>query len=91
ITAAWLFLASPWTRAALMLAIIPLALMRNGFRIYVIGRLCIAFGPQILDSAIHRHGGPLFFALSLIPLFLLLFILRKMERTSREPSTKAVL
>lgn len=84
----WLFLRSPWKRAVLVLAVIPLALMRNGFRIFVLGRLCIAFGPQMLDTPIHHHGGPIFFVLSLFPFFLLLLLLRKTERTSREPSTK---
>jgi exosortase C (VPDSG-CTERM-specific) len=82
----WLFLHSPWRRVALVLAVIPLALIRNGFRIFVIGRLCVAYGPQMLASPIHRHGGPLFFVLSLIPLFLFLLFLRKTEQT--KPSTK---
>jgi exosortase C (VPDSG-CTERM-specific) len=82
----WLFLRSPWKRTALVLAVIPLALMRNGFRIFVIGRLCVAYGTQMLFSPIHRHGGPLFFVLSLVPLFLLLIFLRKTEQT--KPSTK---
>jgi exosortase C (VPDSG-CTERM-specific) len=84
----WLFLRSPWRRAALALAVIPLALIRNGFRIFVIVRLCAAYGPQMLNSPIHHHGGPLFFALSLIPFFLLLLFLRKTERVNNEPSTK---
>ena len=82
----WLFLQSPWKRAALALAVIPLALIRNGFRVFVIGRLCASYGPQMLNSPIHRHGGPLFFALSLIPFFLLLLFLKKTEQT--KPSTK---
>ena len=34
----------------------------------------------MIDSGIHRRGGPLFFALSLVPLFLLLWWLRGRER-----------
>jgi exosortase C (VPDSG-CTERM-specific) len=82
----WLFLRSPWKRTALALVVIPLALLRNGFRIFVIGRLCAAYGPQMLASPIHRHGGPLFFALSLVPLFLFLAFLKKTEQT--KPLTK---
>jgi exosortase C (VPDSG-CTERM-specific) len=78
--AAYLFLRSPWKRTALILAVIPLALIRNGFRVYVIGELCTHIGPQMIDSPIHRRGGPLFFALSLIPFFLLLIWLRRSER-----------
>jgi exosortase C (VPDSG-CTERM-specific) len=86
--AGWLFLRSPWKRTMLALAVIPLALIRNGFRIFVIGQLCASYGPQMLNSPIHHHGGPLFFALSLIPLFLLLLYLKRTERTNREPSIK---
>jgi exosortase C (VPDSG-CTERM-specific) len=78
--AAYLFLRSPWKRTVLILAVIPLALIRNGFRVYVIGELCTHIGPQMIDSPIHRRGGPLFFALSLIPFFLLLIFLRRRER-----------
>lgn len=88
IASGWLLLRSPWKRTALVLAVIPLALIRNGFRIFVIGHLCIAYGPQMIDSPIHHHGGPLFFALSLIPFFLVLLFLRKTEHTNREPSIK---
>lgn len=84
----WMFLRSPWRRAILVLAVIPLALIRNGFRIFVIGKLCVAYGVQMLASPIHRHGGPLFFVLSLIPLYLLLLFLKKTERTNQVPSTR---
>ncbi len=70
--AARLFLRSPWRRALLVGFVIPLGIVRNGFRILVISLLCIHFGPEMIHSAIHKRGGPLFFALSLIPLFLLL-------------------
>jgi exosortase C (VPDSG-CTERM-specific) len=74
-----MILRQPWRRAVLCLAVIPLALLRNGFRVFVIGQLCIHVGPQMIDSPIHHHGGPLFFVLSLVPFFLLLYFLRKSE------------
>lgn len=87
--AGWLFLRSPGERILLALAVLPLALARNGFRIFVIGRLCAAYGPQMLDSPIHRHGGPLFFVLSLIPFSLLLLFLRKTEPANgKSPTNK---
>jgi exosortase C (VPDSG-CTERM-specific) len=75
-----LFLRTSWRRAALVAFVIPLGILRNGFRILVIGLLCVHIGPHMIDSSIHHHGGPLFFALSLIPLFLLLWWLRQQER-----------
>lgn len=77
LVAGQLLLRQPWKRAALALFVIPLALVRNGFRIFVIGQLCVRVGPHMIDSPIHHHGGPLFFALSLGPFFLLLYFLRK--------------
>jgi exosortase/archaeosortase family protein len=83
ILAANLFLKTPWRRFALVAFVIPLAILRNGFRILVIGLLCVNVGPQMIHSVIHRRGGPVFFALSLIPLFALLWWLRKGETRAR--------
>lgn len=83
--ASYLFLKSPWRRTVLVALVIPLGILRNGFRIMVIGLLCVHMGPQMIHSAIHKQGGPLFFALSLIPLFVLLWWLRSGERGARGP------
>ena len=79
VLASYLFLKTPWRRAALIAIVFPLAVLRNGFRILVIGWLCMEFGPQMINSFVHHHGGPLFFALSLIPLFFVLWWLRSGE------------
>ena len=85
--AGYMFLKSPWRRAALTIFVIPLAIVRNGFRIVTIGILCVQVDPGMVDSWIHRRGGPLFFALSLIPFFLLLFWLYRGERRREQPKT----
>jgi exosortase C (VPDSG-CTERM-specific) len=84
ILAANLFLKTPWRRFALVAFVIPLAILRNGFRILVIGLLCVNVGPQMIHSLIHRRGGPVFFVLSLIPLFLLLWWLRRGDVRARQ-------
>jgi exosortase C (VPDSG-CTERM-specific) len=80
LVAGHLMLRSWWKRALLVLVVVPLALLRNGFRIYVIGRLCIHYGPGMFQHWIHRRGGPVFFVLSLVPFFGLLIWLIKTER-----------
>ena len=82
VVASYLLLHSPVRRAVLLAVVIPLAILRNGFRILVIGLLCAHIGPHMIHSVIHESGGPLFFALSLVPLFLLLWWLRKGEAKS---------
>lgn len=79
VLAAHLFLKAASRRWLFVALVVPLGLLRNGFRILVIGLLCVEIGPQMIDSAIHKHGGPLFFALSLVPLFLILWWLRRAE------------
>jgi exosortase C (VPDSG-CTERM-specific) len=84
LVAGHLFLHRPWTRTVLAAAMVPLAILRNGFRIFVIGQLCVRIGPEMLYSAIHRQGGPIFFALSLVPFFVLLVVLRRLDRAMKE-------
>jgi exosortase C (VPDSG-CTERM-specific) len=85
ILAANLFLKTTWRRVALVAIVIPLGILRNGFRILVIGVLCVNVGPQMIHSLIHRRGGPLFFVLSLVPLLLFLWLLRKGDEQTRHP------
>jgi exosortase C (VPDSG-CTERM-specific) len=80
LVASYLFLDSSWRRAVLVALVFPLAIIRNGFRILVIGLLCVHIGPEMINSVIHKRGGPLFFALSLIPLFAIMWLLRRGER-----------
>ncbi|MFT3781762.1 MAG: exosortase/archaeosortase family protein [Nibricoccus sp.] len=77
-----LILRSNLRRIVLAVAVIPLALLRNGFRVFVIGELCVRKGPHMIDSYIHHHGGPIFFSLSLIPFFALLTWLIRSERNA---------
>ena len=88
--ASYLFLKRNSNRLILVLAAIPLGFLRNGFRIAVIGLLCVNVGPHMIHSPIHRQGGPLFFVLSLFPLFLLLWFLRRTER-SRDANSETVM
>ena len=74
-----LFLYSHWKRAILALVIIPLGILRNALRIVTIGELCVHVSPAMIDSYIHTHGGPVFFVISMVPLFVLLYYLRKSD------------
>jgi exosortase C (VPDSG-CTERM-specific) len=84
ILAANLFLKTRWRRFALVAFVIPLGVLRNGFRILVIGLLCVNVGPQMIHSLIHRRGGPVFFVLSLIPFLLVLWWLRRGDVRTRQ-------
>jgi exosortase C (VPDSG-CTERM-specific) len=81
--AANMFLRTTWRRALLVAAVIPLGLLRNGLRILVISLLCVHIGPEMINSVIHRRGGPVFFALSLVPLFAMLWLFRRQQLKQR--------
>ncbi|MEI6603898.1 MAG: exosortase/archaeosortase family protein [Verrucomicrobiota bacterium] len=67
--ASYMFLSSTLHRSYLMAMVIPLGIFRNAIRVFVIGQLCVHIGPHMIDSWIHHKGGPLFFVVSLAPLF----------------------
>lgn len=75
-----LFLTSFWKKALLTAIVLPLGIIRNGFRIFTLGMLCIHVSPDMIHSPIHHRGGPIFFALSLIPFCGLLLWLRHTDR-----------
>ena len=79
---AHLFLRSPWNRLTLALAVVPLEIARNGFRIFTLIEMCAHYGVKEIDSPFHRHGGPVSYALALIPLLWLLVALGKVEKTA---------
>jgi len=80
VLAGYLFLKRPAHRWILIALVIPLGILRNAFRVFTIGMLCVHIGPEMIHSVIHHRGGPLFFLMSLVPFFLVLVLMRKMER-----------
>jgi len=86
LVAGQLFLRSPWKRAFLAFVVLPIALLRNGLRVFVIGELCVQISHDMINSWIHRRGGPFFFALSLIPFVIILYYLYRSERRPQSPS-----
>ena len=87
--AANMFLHTTWRRALLVCAVIPLGLLRNGFRVLVISLLCVHIGPDMINSVVHRRGGPVFFALSLVPLFAMLWLFRQQELKRQDETARS--
>jgi exosortase C (VPDSG-CTERM-specific) len=86
IVAGYFFLHSPWKRTVLAVAVIPLAILRNGLRIFTLAQLCVHLGPEWINSFVHHRGGPIFFAISLVPFFLLLYLLYRSDRKKSGPA-----
>jgi exosortase len=80
VLASYLFLRSSWRRLTLCIAVIPLAIFKNGLRIATLSTLAIYVNPDFLYGRLHHQGGIVFFMIALIPLALLLMLLQRGER-----------
>jgi exosortase len=77
--AAYLFLKSYWKRLILCLAVVPIAIFKNGLRIATLSTLAVYVDPAFLTGNLHHHGGVVFFLIALLPLALLLKLFQKSE------------
>lgn len=78
------FLKKNWTKALLMLSLVPITIVKNGFRIATLATLGVYWDQKILDSDLHHKGGILFFILALAAAGGVVMILRKLERRSAQ-------
>ncbi|MEI8139835.1 MAG: exosortase/archaeosortase family protein [bacterium] len=65
LVAGQLFLKKPVGRIMLVILVLPLCLIRNGFRIVSISLLTIYVDSGIIAGPLHHRGGPVYFILSL--------------------------
>jgi exosortase len=74
-----MFLVSGWKKALLVVAIFPVAVMKNGIRIVSLSLLATYVDPGFLTGQLHHEGGIVFFLLALVLLAPLLAFLRNSE------------
>jgi len=76
-------LRSVWAKLGLVAVVVPLAIVKNAFRIVGLSVLANYVDPTfITDSAIHRSGGIPLFLLSVVMLLALAWLLRRFEKSS---------
>lgn len=76
----YLFLKLGWARAAFLLAVVPVAMLKNGIRIATLSLLAIHVDPGFLSGRLHQQGGVVFFAVGLVVLMCVLRWLQRIER-----------
>src|ERR1035437_6227186 len=82
---AHLFLRSWGRKVVLIAAAIPLAVAKNGLRIFVIAELGTRVDPGFLEGNLHHHGGIVFLAIALVIVIGLIWILRRSEALQSRP------
>jgi exosortase len=78
-----LFLRSWWRKVLFIACAVPLAALKNGFRIFVITEIATRVDPTFFEGQFHRHGGIVFLALAIAIMLVLLRILQKTELPTR--------
>jgi exosortase len=84
--AGYLFLRSAWARFVLLLAAVPVLVIKNGIRIATLTLLSIYVDPSFLSGNLHREGGFLFFLIGLLILWPVLWWLQTVEAKPRKQS-----
>jgi exosortase len=83
-----LLLRTAWTRTSLLLAMLPLAIVKNAVRIVVLSLLAIHVDRGFITGSLHRTGGiPLFFV-SLLLMGGLVWLLQRAEARFRRPTAQ---
>ena len=74
---AQMLLRSPWRKALVIAVAIPLSIVKNGLRIFVLGMLGTRVDPSYLTGRLHHQGGIIYFLIALGAIFLCLWIARR--------------
>jgi exosortase len=77
--AGYLLLRTNWRRSALLVAAVPVLIIKNGVRIATLTLLAIHVDPSFLTGRLHHEGGFVFFALGMLILLPLLWWFQKSE------------
>src|SRR5207247_1333778 len=72
-------LRSPWSKALVIAATVPLSIAKNALRIVTLSVLATRVDPGFLTGRLHHQGGIVFFIISLAVVVLLLWMLRLAE------------
>lgn len=80
-----LLLRSPWGKGLVIVAAIPLAIAKNGCRIFTLSMLAVHVDPIFLRGWPHHQGGIFFFLVFVAGLFVLLWLLRWIEHELMAP------
>ena len=86
-----LFLRSNWRKSLLALLVLPIAVAKNGVRIFGLSALATAADPSFLHGYLHRYAGIPSFALALGGVMLLVWRLQESENLALTKGEQAYL
>ena len=75
-----LYLRCGWNKVLLVVALIPLVIVKNAIRIATLTLLAVYVDPRFLNGPLHRRGGIFLFLIALMMLILSVMVMRWLER-----------
>jgi exosortase len=75
-------LQSRWRKAVIIAAAVPLSVVKNGLRIFVLGILTTRVDQSYISGRLHHEGGIIYFAIALAVIILLIWVARRSETHS---------
>jgi exosortase len=76
-------LRSPWAKVILVVAVLPLTILKNAIRIVSLSLLAVHVSPDFMVGRLHNDGGIVFFLLALALLSLVVAVLKRLEAPRR--------
>jgi exosortase len=76
------YLEGLWKKIVIVLAVLPITVLKNGIRIVTLSLLAMHVNPGFLTGQLHHEGGIVFFVLALIILAPLFMLIRNVGRSS---------
>jgi exosortase len=89
LVAGHLSLHSNWRKSLLLLAVVPVVLIKNSLRIVTVTMLAAYVNPAFLTGKLHERGGVVFYLLGIALLGGVLKLLRRAEQKGRPPYVAA--
>jgi exosortase len=83
-----LFLRSGWSKLVLVVLLVPFTILKNGIRIFTLTVLGTYVDPSFLTGRLHHQGGIVFFAIALVGLWGVLWLLQKVEDAAMAKTSK---
>lgn len=80
VTASRFLAGSGWGRMLVCAAAIPVAVIKNGLRITLLGALAVWVSPEVLQGPLHRYGGMIFSIIAVFIFVPVIVLVRLVER-----------
>jgi exosortase len=76
----------PLSKALVIAIAVPLSVAKNGLRIFTLAMLATRVDPEFLTGRLHRQGGVVFYAISLLFMFGIIGLMRRREELAQAAS-----